>query len=172
MKHTTFLALLLTIGCTPGEPEEETGDPETDTSDTSEDTDDTTTTDLCAPQPASTQVISETQMDVAYPTAVGGTVVDGTYDLVRFEVYPSATADAHTRARRLIFAGDTAVFIQVDDGTPEPILGATFATTGAEITFTVTCPSETAMTLPYSVVGEEFWLFDPSEPNIQVYNRQ
>ncbi|MFN7145250.1 MAG: hypothetical protein ACK4YP_15865, partial [Myxococcota bacterium] len=139
---------------------------------TGADTDTGGATDLCAPRDASTTTVSETQVNTAYPVPAGGAIADGTYDLVRFEVYTPATADDHARARRMVFEGDTVVAINVDDGAPQPILGGTWSTGGTDLSFAITCPTTGTVTLPYTASGDELWLFDPEEPNVQVYTRQ
>jgi hypothetical protein len=163
VKTLVVLATLALAGC----PTED----DTDGADT-DGAGDTDAQDLCAPQDPSTNTVSETQVNTAYPSAAGGTIADGTYDLVRFEVYAPATADDHVRARRFVISGDTIVSIEVDDGVADPIQGGTFTTSGTNISFAISCPQEGAVTLPYTVSGDELWLFDPSEPNVQVYALQ
>src|SRR5690606_34793114 len=107
-----------------------------------------------------------------YPTPAGGTIADGTYDLVRFEVYSPATADDHVRARRMVVSGDTIVSIMADDGGEAEIIGGTFTTSGTDLQISLECPAEAAVTLPYTATATELWLFDEDEPNVQVYEKQ
>ncbi len=168
----TLLAALLLGGCTSTGKDTAGGETGDDTADETGTDTDTAPTDLCAPQDPSSTTVEETQLDTTYPTAAGGTIADGTYDLARFEVYMPARADQHVRARRFVIAGDTIVSINVDDGVEQPIMGGTWTSSGTDLAIAITCPTAASVTLPYTATGTELWIFDPSEPNVQVYTRQ
>lgn len=176
--------VLSLVGC--GETADPTtpdsGSPPTDTSATTPPQTDTdspsTPTDPVPCDPAtgtSAAVVSETQVVAAYPTPAGGPLVDGVYDLQRFEVYAPAEADGNQRANRIVIAGDvfTSVNVDVDDGGSVTVSGGTWASASAELALDVTCPAAGgAASVPYTVSLDELWIFDPSEPNVQVYVRQ
>lgn len=132
-------------------------------------TDDTAAPDLCAAEAGSSTVVPETQRNDTYPAPAGGTVVDGTYDLTRFEVFAPATADDNTRVSRLIVDGDTLKMIDTDDG---KILGGTFVVSGETLQISVTCPEVSTIPMPFTAAGDELWLHDVTEPNLQVYVKQ
>lgn len=126
----------------------------------------------CGPDDPSGTVAPETQASDAYPTPEGGTILDGVYDLVRFEIYSPASADDHQRQRRFVVSGDTIVAVNTDPGAAPEILGGTFTTDGTELKFAISCPESGEFSMPYTATQHELWLFDPSEPNLQVYARQ
>ncbi len=133
--------------------------------------DDGTVDDPCEPGSQSPTTVSETQRSGTYPTPAGGTPTDGVYDLARFEVYSPATADGHVRARRMVVSGDTVSIVQVDDGAAPEQIGGTFTVSGTNLVVTLACPQVTEVSVPFSATSDEIWLFDPSEPNLQVYVR-
>jgi hypothetical protein len=127
--------------------------------------------DLCASNDPSESPVSETQLDSPYPDPAGGEIVDGTYELTRFEIYAPATADDHIRRRRIIFDQGTLVSVNQDDADPVQVRGGTFSVSGAQLMVELSCPDEASAAVPFTVSGDEVWTFDPSEPNIQVYQR-
>jgi len=129
-------------------------------------------TELCAAQANSGAVILESQLDTSYPTPAGGTLVDGAWDLVRFEVYSPATADDHTRAERLIISGDTLISIRSDNQDPDQIIGSTFVVNGTNLDFTVICPSSGSISVPFTATDTELWLFDPQQSDVKIYAKQ
>lgn len=128
--------------------------------------------DLCAPLESSTTPVEETQVNDAYPTPEGGTIRDGVYDLVQFDIYSPASADDNVRQRRFVVMGDTIVSISSDPGSSEEILGGTFVTEGTDLKFAIACPQSGDFVMPYTATDDELWLFDPSEPNLQIYAKR
>jgi hypothetical protein len=116
--------------------------------------------------------VSETQVNSAYPTPAGGAIVDGTWDLVRFEVYAPGSADGNVRNERLIVSNGALTSISSDNGGPDEIIGALLTPNGAMLDLDVVCPIATAAQVPYTATPTELWLFDPSEPNLKVYQKQ
>jgi len=125
----------------------------------------------CTEPPAPSSPVTETQMTTEYPEATGGTIVDGTYELTRFEIYPPDSSDDSVRARLLQFDKGTIASV-MKDGNSTTVIGGTYTTSGNTITVQVTCPQKTQFTLKYSVSGDEFWFQPPDENNVQVYVRQ
>ncbi len=128
--------------------------------------------DGCPSLAASPNMISETQMGSSYPTPAGGAIQDGTYYLSRFEVYAPATADEHVRNNRIdLKGGRMVVQTQNDSGAPT-IMGGTATPNGTNLDVEIDCPSSSSASIPFTASGTELWIFDPSEPNVQVYTRQ
>jgi len=130
-----------------------------------------------APQPCATlapspNTISETQMTTTYPTPMGGSIVDGTYYLSRFEIYPNASADSNTRANRLEIRGGILTSVNRSNNGAAEIKGGTVLASGTTLSVTITCPTAAVAAVMYTAAAGELWLFDPSEPNVQVYSRQ
>jgi hypothetical protein len=122
--------------------------------------------------PPSSSEASETQKNETYPTAAGGTISDGVYYLKSFDVYSPAQADEHTRAWLLEIAGDKVASINVSDGGPKQVVAGTFTTSGSTLTLEIDCPGSMSKSLPYTATSNEIWLFDPDEPNLQVYAKE
>jgi hypothetical protein len=127
---------------------------------------------LCDAVAPSPNTITETQMTAAYPTPAGGTITDGVYYLSRFEIYPDGTAGGNTRANRIDILGNELRSTNVTDGAAPVVLGAAFVANGSELSLSVSCPSTQSATVPFTATATELWIFDPSEPNIQVYTKQ
>lgn len=128
--------------------------------------------DPCAALAPSPNTISETQMTTAYPTPAGGTVADGTYYLSRFEIYPNATADANTRTNRLELRNGVITSVNRSNAGAVEIRGGSYVTSGTMLAFSITCPTAGTIALPYTATATEVWLFDTTEPNVQVYAKQ
>jgi hypothetical protein len=155
-----LFTLALASACDQGEADSEDGGDETGGGE------------LCAAQTNSDAVIVETQLDTAYPTPAGGTLIDGTWDMVRFEVYSPATADDHTRAERLIISGDTLISIRSNNGGPDEIIGAKVTVNGTNLDFSVSCPMAGSIAVPFTATDTELWMFDPQQSDIKIYAKQ
>ena len=99
--------------------------------------------------------------------------VEGTWDLVRFEVYSPGNADATLREERLVITGDTLVSVRSrqEPNEPDEVIGSTYTIEGTNLVTTIECPGTGFIMVPFSVDAVELWLFDPVEPNIKVYVR-
>ncbi len=115
----------------------------------------------------------ETQLDSPYPEPAGGAIVDGVYEMIRFEVYAPARADEHVRRRRLYVSGNQMVSVNHDDDDPVQAVGGSFRVEGTSFVATIDCPAgvDAQIAPPFTAADDEFWIFDPSEPNVQVYTR-
>jgi hypothetical protein len=120
----------------------------------------------------SPNTISETQRDSEYPEPQGGPLIDGLYYLSNFDVYSPAVADEHTRARALEVVDGRVASLNVDDGSSLQVSAGTIVANGTEIDFSIDCPEAAQVTIPYTQTPDQIWLFDPTEPNVQVYTRQ
>lgn len=47
-----------------------------------------------------------------------------------------------------------------------------YTVAGAELQLAVTCPAAAEVAIPFTAAGGELWIFDPSEPNVQIYTLQ
>ncbi len=124
------------------------------------------------PPAPSPNVISETQKTGIIDEPAGGTIADGLYYLSEFNIYPSGVADEHVRARLLLIEGNQVTFVNVDDGGEAMVGAGTYTASSTELQFDVTCPATDSVTVQYTATSTELWLFDLSEPNVQIYTRQ
>jgi hypothetical protein len=137
----------------------ETGTPDAGGADTS------TTVDSgkCNDVPNGAGVIAEVAGVGTKPTPAGGTIADGTYHLTKHEVFSPATPDGNTRKRTIVFQGNTVRTHDNDTGQKEAQLAGTYTTSGAAITFTITCPVSATVTIPYTATATTFATFSQSD---------
>jgi hypothetical protein len=95
-------------------------------------------------------LIPETAGVGTRPAAAGGTLLDGTYNLTKHEVYSPGTPDSNMRKRTWVFAGNTFQAINNDTGKPEVKLSGTKAENGTQVTLTVTCPMSVTATINFT----------------------
>ncbi len=104
------------------------------------------------------------------PSPQGGTIVDGTYFLTRFEIYPPGSVDAYKRRHALKFENGKVESVTSRDGSPEQRNSGTFTTSGTNLVMTVDCPGAGSVTKGYTATATEFWMFESDE--IHVYTKQ
>jgi len=128
--------------------------------------------DPCAALAPSPNTIGETQMTTAYPTPAGGTVVDGTYYLSRFEIYPNATADANTRTNRLELRNGVITSVNRSNPDANEIRSGSSVAKRPLLSFHYHYLPAGTIAIPYTATATEVWLFDTTEPNVQIYAKQ
>jgi hypothetical protein len=93
----------------------------------------------CAPTVSVGEIITEVAASGTLPTPLGGTIIDGTYVLTKYEAYPPLSATNHTGATFEI-AGAMLNLALVSDEFPAGLKGmATLKTTGMQLTITWLC---------------------------------
>jgi hypothetical protein len=95
----------------------------------------------------------------AAPAPNGGTLVDGTYVLTKYQVYtgpggPSGSA-GNSFASTLVLAGSTYQAVSNQGSGDERVSGA-FMTSGTSYTASVTCPASSVTTVGYTFDGTTF----------------
>lgn len=104
-----------------------------------------------------------------FPTPAGGTIVEGTYDLKEFQIFPPGSVDAYKRQETWkLAAGKIEVDSKSYDG-KVTIASGTYATAGAVLTIAATCPGVMSIPLPYTATATSLWIFDNSPGNAEVH---
>ncbi len=84
--------------------------------------------------------VPETAGVGAFPAPTGGTIVDGDYELTKFEIFSPGSVDDYTRKETLQVAGLQLRAATQRDADPEARSSGTFTTTATEISAHFDCP--------------------------------
>lgn len=114
---------------------------------------------LCSDTINGGAVIPEVQANGAKPAPAGGAIPDGTYYLTNHDVYSPSNADANSRKRTIVFAGNTVRTAENDTGEKGRGSAGTYTISGSNITFSVTCPVVATVTIPYTATATTFATF-------------
>jgi len=106
----------------------------------------------------------------AAPTPTGGTIVDGTYALTRYDVYPPASPSLSPYRATYRITGNQ-VEVASGGGTIISNLNYTATTTGASWNLTGTCPVSPQTSIPYTATATTLLVFDGAG-YLQVLTRQ
>jgi len=139
----------------------------------------------CNASAAAGPVLNETALAGLPPTAMGGQIFPGEYWLTERDFYPEATdppdagsARANIVAQSSYFLGATSIDIVEGEG---PLGATTVVTTNrsgtyklgsaTELTINQSCPGAMRVNVPFTVSGDELWLF-PTRDRRDVYTIQ
>jgi hypothetical protein len=127
---------------------------------------------VCPPTLASTgPEAPEVRAQGAYPTPAGGAIADGTYHLVRFDIYQPGSVDAYKRKHTWKVAGAQIEVVTQTVGEAEKRSAGTVELVGSDMRITVTCPAggpTTPVVLKYSSTADGFITFDENEVHVYV----
>lgn len=111
----------------------------------------------------------------AMPAAAGGTIVDGTYHLTGWEIYPPGSVDAYLRKQTWVIANGTLRSVSQNDSDPERRNGGTFTTSGTTMTLNVSCPQTGTISTEYTATPTSisFLQMDAVDGNeIHIYTKE
>ena len=128
--------------------------------------------DFCTPPELGLTSVTAKDVGGDYPMAQGGTIVDGTYHLVRVEIYAPAMADTSKRRSLLEIEAGTVRSVEQYDEDPIDFIAGTYSTMGTDLALSITCPEVFSGAVPYTASGKELWIFAPASSSISVYERQ
>ena len=75
--------------------------------------------------------VPEVRGEGTMPTPAGGTIVDGTYHLTKWEIYPPGSVDAYMRFETWVVAGGTLQAVSHTDSDPDKRTAGTFPPSGS-----------------------------------------
>ena len=118
--------------------------------------------------------VPETAGPGSMGTGAGGTIVDGTYFLTTWYIYPPGSVDPFTRKQTLKISGTTVELLMVKDSDPELRASGTYTVSGSEIIINLTCPSQQQLTGEYTATATEFKMIEASSGSneVHVYTKQ
>lgn len=106
------------------------------------------------------QFVPETAGVGEFPAPQGGTLIDGTYVLTKYEIYPPGSVDAYQRKSTYRFTGGAIEMVEQKDTDPEMHVTGTFEVTGAASgVLHATCPEVADRPASFTATPTEFKLF-------------
>jgi hypothetical protein len=116
--------------------------------------------------------VSTTTHAGAPPEMTGGTITDGTYVLTNWDEYNGGT-NGSTHKETFIFAGGVTKHVGSENGGADEVMAGPFSTSGAAITFHVSCPQAEDVPAQYTATATTFSFVPPDDPNrVQTYTKQ
>ena len=118
--------------------------------------------------------VNETRIAEAMPAMTGGMLVDGTYELIQWELYTGPAgatgATGTTKKLTLTMAAGAWQVVELEDAADTIAFTLTCAPSGTSVNCTITCPIAGSFSLPYTITtsssGTELQLLDTnSTPN-------
>ncbi len=91
------------------------------------------------------------------PAMTGGTIVDGTYALIKIDVYPGASDPGPTEQTIVFQSGHVKEVTFPSSGSPN-IIGGPYGASGTTITINAVCPVALSIPLPYTANETSFQL--------------
>lgn len=104
----------------------------------------------------------------------GGTIIDGTYFLTTWYIYPPGSIDPFMRTETWKFSGGTVEVLAQKDSNPVVRASGTYIVSGNDITINVTCPSAQVLTGKYTATPTQFKAIEvsPSSNEVHIYVKQ
>ena len=102
----------------------------------------------------------------------GGTIADGTYVLTGWTEY-NGDHSSSTHKETFKYTGGSFVHSGSDNGAPDSEIGGTYTTSGTTLTWNITCPSPSAVSVLYTATPTAFTFIAPDNANqVQTYTKQ
>lgn len=118
---------------------------------------------------------AQTREATTAPAAVGGTIVDGTYDWTSSVVYTGAggltTPTGVMPSGAIRFGGANFEYLSVEP-TQETRAAGTFTVSGTDLTTTYTCPFAAVVTAPYTATATTIAITSTDGSRVDTYTIQ
>lgn len=107
-------------------------------------------------------------------TGAGGTIVDGTYNLTTWSIYPPGSVDPYMRKQTIKITGTAIEFLSVRDNEAEQRASGTLTVSGNDIVILFTCPSTQGASAKYTATATELRMYEISSGTneIHVFTKQ
>jgi hypothetical protein len=150
-----------------------TGDTGSDTGTVVTDSAPAETGDPCTAVANTGASVSKTTNAVPTPMMTGGTIVDGTYVLTKWDLYNGETGTS-THKETFVFAAGKGQRVGSTDGGADKAIFFDYATSGTNaITLTLTCGGMGTVATTYSATATTFVFASPSNKNqVQTFTKK